>query len=191
MTICLKTSNNALMTKAATKQSLLKQVASVFDPMGLFSTVLIKGKIFLQSLWSKNLNCDDAINREDLVIWSSISSDLSKLQEHQINRCIALKECDGNVRYFLLCFCNASARAYPAVIYLLQISSKLYESRSELVFSNTRLAPLKEITISRLELMAVLIGVRCLSFVTQQLKIPIEGIHLDRLPMCTEVDKYR
>ena len=33
-------------------------------------------------------------------------------------------------------------------------------------------------TIPRLELMAVVIGVRCLRFVKQQLNISIEGIHL-------------
>ena len=36
------------------------------------------------------------------------------------------------------------------------------------------LAPVKEMTIPRLELMAVLIGVRSLKFVEKEMKIPIE-----------------
>ena len=79
-------------------------MASVFDPMGLFSPILLKGKIFIQSLWNKHLDWDDAISNDDISVWSSISSDLAKLPEHQINRCIALEENDGNVRYSLLCF---------------------------------------------------------------------------------------
>ena len=62
-------------------------------------------------------------------------------------------------------------------MYLFQESSNS-ESRSDLLFCKTRLAPLKEMTIPRLELMAVVIGVRCIRFVKQQLKIPIERSHL-------------
>ena len=102
---------------------------------------------------------------------------MAKLPEHQINRCIALEKNDGNVRYSLLCFCDASARAYAAALYLFQKSSTS-ESKSDLLFCKKRLAPLKEMAIPRLELMAVVIGVRCLRFVKQQLNISIEGIHL-------------
>ena len=45
-------------------------------------------------------------------------------------------------------------------------------------FSKTRLAPLKNSTITRLELMAVVIGVRCLSFVKSQIKVPIAATYL-------------
>ena len=79
--------------------------------------------------------------------------------------------------YSLLCFCDASARAYAAAVYLFQKSSNS-ESRSDLLFCKTRLDPLNKMTIPRLELMTVVIGVRCLRFVKQQLNISIEGIHL-------------
>jgi diketogulonate reductase-like aldo/keto reductase len=42
-----------------------------------------------------------------------------------------------------------------------------------LIFAKTRLAPVKKMTIPRLELMPVLIGVRCLKFVKTQLMIEI------------------
>ena len=62
-------------------------------------------------------------------------------------------------------------------MYLFQEGSNS-ESRSDLLFCKTRLAPLKEMTIPRLELLAVVIGVRCIRFVKQQLNIPIERSHL-------------
>lgn len=164
------------MPDILTKRTVLKQVASVFDPMGLFAPVLLRGKLFLQSLWNKHLDWDDAIDIDDRSTWTSISSDLTKLPQHQINRCVALKENVENVEYFLLCFCDASARAYAAVVYLFQRSST--QSRSDLLFCKTRLAPLKTMTIPRLELMAVTIGVRCIRFVKQELNIQIQGIHL-------------
>ena len=46
------------------------------------------------------------------------------------------------------------------------------------MFSKTRLAPIKGMTIPCLELMAVLIGVRCVKFVQSQLKCDIEEIYV-------------
>ncbi|VDI16698.1 Hypothetical predicted protein [Mytilus galloprovincialis] len=51
-------------------------------------------------------------------------------------------------------------------------------SRSDLIFSKSRLAPVKEMSIPRLELMAVLIGVRSLIFVKSELNISIEEMYL-------------
>ena len=66
---------------------------------------------------------------------------------------------------------------YATAVYLLQRSENS-ESRSNLLFSKTRLAPIKKITIPRLEVLAVLIGVRCVKFVESQLKISEDGIDL-------------
>ena len=82
-----------------------------------------------------------------------------------------------DVKSRLLCFCDASSCAYATAVYLVQRSENS-ESRSDLLFSKTRLAPLKKITIPRLELLAVLIGVRCVKFVESQLKISVDGIDL-------------
>lgn len=139
--------------------------------------MLLKGKIFLQTLWNRHIEWDDEISGEDLPIWSKISSDLHKLPEVSIKRCIALSERNENICYHLLCFCDASASAYSAAVYLHQIN-KDSGTRSDLIFSKTRLSPMKGMTIPRLELMAVLIGVRCLTFVQSQLKIPIQYKYL-------------
>lgn len=38
--------------KKMTKRSLLSDMHSFYDPLGILSPVFIKGKIFLQQLWS-------------------------------------------------------------------------------------------------------------------------------------------
>lgn len=174
--ISLKESNVLQESRSVTKRSVLKQLSSVFDPLGLFSPVLLKGKLLLQSLWCKRLEWDDEISRDDEEIWLSIRSDLSKLPEYQVKRCISLKAKDEDVESYLICCCDASTHAYAATVYLLQKFQS--ESKINLVFSKSRLAPLKQITIPRLELMAALIGVRCLKFVKAHLNIPIEKLYL-------------
>ena len=71
-----------------TKRSILKEIASVFDPLGLFSPVLLQGKVFLQSLWSKHIEWDDEISSENLAVWSSVSSNIDRLSDISIKRCI-------------------------------------------------------------------------------------------------------
>ncbi|XP_060559357.1 uncharacterized protein LOC132719590 [Ruditapes philippinarum] len=66
--------------------------------------------------------------------------------------------------------------AYATAIYLQQENAT--DVKSNLIFAKTRLAPVKAMTIPRLEVMAVLIGVRCLKFVKTQLMIEISQEYL-------------
>ena len=68
----------------------------------------------------------------------------------------------------MLCFCDASTKAYASVIYL---SS---DAGVNLLFSKARVAPIKKLGTPRLELLAVLIGVRMLNFVQEQLRLRLE-----------------
>ncbi len=126
-------------------------------------------------MWIKHLDWDDPLDTETANIWSALKPDLRNVSDSNVPRNIAIDgECDVN--YSLVCFCDASMSSYATAIYLLQTFNT--QSRSDLVFSKTRVAPLKGMTIPRLELMAVLIGVRCVDFVKHQLKLPIERIYL-------------
>ena len=79
-------------------------------------------------------------------------------------------------RYQLLVFCDASKYAYAAVVYLLQESQD--QCKVNLIFSNARLVPNKKITVPRLELLAALIGTRCVKFIEKELKVEICQKHI-------------
>ncbi|XP_063411654.1 uncharacterized protein LOC134694569 [Mytilus trossulus] len=112
---------------------------------------------------------DEQLTQEDIQQWKKISFDLDEIQEYYIPRAIGLQ---GTVRFRLLCFCDASTKAYASAVYLHQLrEDNLCET--DLLFSKTRLVPNKKITLPRLELLAVVIGVRCIDFVKKQLKLPI------------------
>ena len=66
-------------------------------------------------------------------------------------------------------FCDASKYAYAATVYLHQQTSGM--CINNLIFLKARLAPNQEISIPRLELLAALIGVRCIKFVERELKL--------------------
>jgi len=89
----------------------LKEIAEVFNHLGLLSPVIISGKIFLQDLWKRNQRWDEELKRDDLYRWITIQTELKKLSHCQIPRSVAIVGDSMHVDYKLLCFCDASINA--------------------------------------------------------------------------------
>ena len=132
--------------------------------------------MLIQQLWCKGLDWDSAIPRDIKLQWNSIQQDLQDIHKHKLQRCVTLSDNDKTGEFKLVCFCDASTKAYAASVYLLQSTQDGH--KSELIFAKSRLAPIKSMTIPQLEIMAVLIGVRCLKFVQEQLQIHMHSKYL-------------
>ena len=152
------------------KRVVLKQIASVYDPLGLYSPVTLKGKLFLQKLWNQKYSWDDKLSPQHVQGWNSIKSDLYELTNCRFPRYIRFDgQCD--TIYRLMTFCDASQYAYAAAVYLHQ--EHKHDRKIDLIFSKTRLAPNKKISIPRLELLAALIGTMCMTYIEKELKLPV------------------
>ena len=172
MAVMFHMDNNLILTK----RTVLKQKASVYDPLGLFSPVTLRGKLFLQTLWNKNISWDKNLSVQEITQWDEICKDLRELPSCCFPRHIGLTQ-DGKLEYQLLVFCDASKNAYAAAVYLRQeIHGK--GCKVDLIFSKTRLIPNKQITIPRLELLAAIIGTRCMKFVQEELNVEISEKHI-------------
>ncbi|CAC5412906.1 unnamed protein product [Mytilus coruscus] len=154
---------------SSTKREILQSIASIFDPLGFFSPVTLLGKLLLQTLWSKKVEWNFKLSENDCELWKEIAFDIKQIQTHTFDRYIGL---DGKCSYQLLCFCDASTKAYACAIYLRHETDE--SCRVDLIYSKTRLAPIKKISIPRLELLAVIIGIRCLAFIESHLKITVQ-----------------
>jgi len=162
--IVTKESNNI------TKRFVSQCDASTFDPLGLISPVMLKAKLFLQKLWSTSLDWDDMLSNDLINEWKQI------MMEWKQNKCIyfprlILFNRSADTKYFLITFVDASTKAYSTTVYLKSVSNEY--SQVDLIFSKTRLAPLKTITIPRLELMGLYIGFKALTFVEKEIDLPI------------------
>lgn len=143
-----------------TKRTIISEVAKLYDPNGFLAPIIIIGKVFIQDLWRINVAWDDAVPTELLDRWMTYHNDLPNLEPLTIPRWLRTK-IDATPNTSLHCFVDASLIGYAAVIYTPTILAKDTISTA-LVASKTRVAPLRTVSIPRLELCAADIGSKLL-----------------------------
>ncbi|WP_253302436.1 DUF1759 domain-containing protein [Wolbachia endosymbiont of Psylliodes chrysocephala] len=154
-----------------TKREVLKVVMSIFDPLGFLNNIIIKGRILLQNIWRENINWDEKISPNSFQRWKSWINELGTIKEITIPRCYSLNiPTASNIQ--LHSFSDASQQAYSAVVYL-RISS---QNGVEISFlsSKSKVCPLKEITIPRLELQASLLASKLVKRIKESLELRID-----------------
>ncbi|XP_018377661.1 PREDICTED: uncharacterized protein LOC108770524 [Trachymyrmex cornetzi] len=135
-------------TETITKRSILATIARLFDPLGLLSPLMIRAKMLMQEVWSLQLGWDDPVPSAITCKWMSFVSDLQNLATISFPRWIGLSsdrilEIHG--------FSDASPYAFAAVVYT-RLTSNDGSIHTKLICSKTKVAPLKRMTIPRLEL---------------------------------------
>lgn len=153
--------------KEYTKRRFLSEISSLFDPLGLVSPVIIKSKILMQQLWQQKINWDDIVPTEIVQQWLNIKTELPMLNEKKVNRWIQYTP-DCHIE--LHGFSDASEQAYSAVVYS-RIVDKGGKIHSTIIASKTRVAPLKQVSLPKLELCAVVLLIDLLKIIKQALKI--------------------
>ena len=133
-----------------TKRALTSDIARVFDVLGWIAPVTVKAKILLQRLWEENLEWDDPVPELLRQQWSQWRTELHLLSEVHIPRCYYPREVRIVFRQ-LHGFSDASELAYGGVVYLRSLDST-GNIHISIVMAKTKVAPLKRLTIPRLEL---------------------------------------
>ncbi|XP_026467838.1 uncharacterized protein LOC113371424 [Ctenocephalides felis] len=142
--------SNLFITSTDTKRYVLSTIARIYDPIGLISPITITAKLIMQELWKCNLDWEDALPDELQDSWNDFRHHLSCLEGLSVPRCFFKQvpvsiQCHG--------FADASLLAYGACVYL----RATYEDGSiscHLICSKSKVAPLKQVTLPRLELLA-------------------------------------
>lgn len=151
------------------KRRILSEIAQIYDPLGLVSPIIISAKIFIQHLWSLQISWDDQISSESLVEWEKIHKQIISLNKIEIPRNTVGKEFSI---IDLHCFSDASCDAYASCIYVRSQNSQS-KKRVRLLCSKTKVAPIKTLSIPRLELCAALLGTQLTQIVLESLNIKV------------------
>ena len=137
---------------AITKRQVLSTIARIFDPLGLVGPVIAKAKMFLQSLWLLKIDWGDPLPEREVRDWSRFLTSLRTLVV-EIPRSIFQPE---TVCIELHGFADASSKCFGAVVYA-KTTTASSDILIRLVTSKSRCAPVKVVTIPRLELSAAVL----------------------------------
>ena len=135
----------------ATKRNVLKVAATFFDPLGFISPITARVKSIFQLLCKDKSDWDSEASSEILNVWNTFLADVERLGVLRVRR-FALVEMNENIESVTLHgFCDSSLTCYAAVLYLQMRTS--FGMRVCLLAAKTKVAPLRQISIARLELL--------------------------------------
>ncbi|XP_071034692.1 uncharacterized protein [Parasteatoda tepidariorum] len=121
----------------------------VFDIIGYTTTVMLLPKITLQETWNLKLSWNDEIPDNLAKRFKFWLSQLHLLEDIKVPRWLELEP--SNVVFSLHLFCDDSKSAYEFYIFLRIFVNDIV--KIHLVIAKSRVAPLKSLTIPRLELL--------------------------------------
>lgn len=136
------------------KRSILSFAAKIWDILGFLCPVIIKIKILLQQLWSQNIGWDDIPPHHIVKTWNEFRLQLQSLSLLSIPRHLGVL--NNNVPVTLVGFSDASEKAYACVIYCRVILPN-DDVIVRFICAKSKVAPLKTISIPRLELCGALL----------------------------------
>eukprot|EP00731_Ephydatia_muelleri_P009508 Em0005g94a len=145
---------NAADKVQPTKRNIVGIVSRIYDPLGVLTPFTILFKILFRRLCVEKVDWDQPLTGELLLQWQGLLDSLKRVQTIAIPRCYfngsgEKESCN------LVGFCDASRQAYAAVVYLrIQTTSGC---SMRFIAAKSRVAPLQEQTIPRLELLGALL----------------------------------
>ncbi|XP_075217868.1 uncharacterized protein LOC142322675 [Lycorma delicatula] len=167
-----KGDNFMFMTKVnvqrlITKRNVLGRIASLFDPLGLLTSVIVKAKAFMRRLWELKGGWDDPLSGQLQLSWNNFVSELSLLELLHIPR----KVCAANATNIQIHgFSDASTVAYGACVYL---RCELADGTisTELICAKSWVAPIRQVSLPRLELCRAVLLSQLVTRVISTLKL--------------------
>ena len=133
-----------------TQRKALSLIAKIFDPFGLISTFTITMKIQLQDIWKNGQMWDKPLEEAAEQTLTRTLRDMPQLADFKIPRYIG-STLNRNVQLHI--FCDASKVATAVSAYL-RITDVYGKTRLVVILGKTRVAPIKQQTIPKLELQA-------------------------------------
>ncbi|GFY68849.1 DUF1758 domain-containing protein [Trichonephila inaurata madagascariensis] len=163
--------------RGESKRFILSVVGRIFDLIGILGPFVIKLKCLLQELWTLGVEWDSELPPKLPHKWQQWSSEAEGLSEIPQ---LYLGDIDQEITKFEIhCFSDASKSAYGTILHLILLRFVTCNNEIETSFicSKGRVAPLKSLTLPRLELTAALLSARAL-LTFEELSTILSGVEV-------------
>ncbi|CAG7821695.1 unnamed protein product, partial [Allacma fusca] len=161
-----------ICSRPPTRREIASLVMSIYDPLGLVAQFTIKGRILLQEAWLLKSGWDDAIPEDMFRKWKWWVEQLKSIVNVRVPRCYStnLGEAKNTELHI---FVDASSQAFACVAYIRVEYSTGVDMG--LVLARARVAPLKPLTIPKLELQAAVMGSRLAMTIQKEIQVPLSS----------------
>ena len=160
------------MKKPQTRRGVLGAVSSIYNPMGFLSPFTIRGRILVQDLVRVGFSWDETLSEEHAREWSTWCEEVPSVSDIKIQRCLLPADFGTVTRVELHHLVDASTLVYGAVSYV-RLENREGRVHCTLMYARARVAPLKPMTIPRLELAAATLAVQQDEMIKRELTIKI------------------
>ncbi|PIK44782.1 hypothetical protein BSL78_18362 [Apostichopus japonicus] len=155
-----------------TKRMVLSELAKIFDPIGFTGALLIKGKILMQKLWQTGTGWDEPLSTDDKSDWRRFFTELERLDGVSFERCLMQEPMKPTE---IIIFCDASEDAFGAVAYT-RWEEDDGNHGVRFISAKSRVAPLKYLSIPRLELQAAVVASRLYATIKEEMSVQFERV---------------
>ncbi|KAM9709232.1 uncharacterized protein ACNS7B_023621 [Menidia menidia] len=159
--------------KTATRRGILSTVASIYDPLGFLAPYILTGKRILQEMCKRGVGWDEPVPPELRPKWETWLNDLNNLQTIQIPRCFVPNNLGTIQKIELHHFSDASNDGYGQCSYVRVVAEE--QVHCTLVMAKARVAPMKIVSIPRLELTAATISAAVSKLLREELDLKIDA----------------
>jgi len=158
-----------------TKRSVLRKMASIFDPRGQIAPFTIRSRVLFQHACIGGYGWDDELDEAQQKRWQKWFSELPDLSAIKARRCFKLKDIDPEEASLQVhTFVDASDSAYAAVSYI-RCSYPDGTVQTTLAMAKARPASIQKQSIPKLELRGAVQGVKVSREMERAINIPIES----------------
>nr|XP_037874350.1 uncharacterized protein LOC119630103 [Bombyx mori] len=144
-----------------TKRLMLSTIAKLWDINGFCAPVILHAKLLIKALWIAQIDWDVEPPSDICAAWKRFLSELPALQDFKIPRFVGIVP---ESRVILLGFADASEKAMGASVYIC-VQPASGPNEVNLIGAKSKVAPLKVVTLARLELCAVVLLSKLFRFV--------------------------
>ena len=146
----------------------LSSVSAIYDPLGFLAPVILQGRQILQDICKQQLDWDTP-STGIISVGKLGRASFSNSRHWKCTDAISPDEFGEVKSAQLHHFCDASTVGYGQCSYLRLVDLNV-KVHCSLVMAKSRVAPVKQVTIPRLELSAAVLSVKISNFLRRELK---------------------
>lgn len=159
--------SSIIPSKISTKRTLLSAIAQIYDPIGMLTPLVFWAKALMQYVWSLGLDWDASLPSIVEEKWIQFIKELPEIENLRIPRYLCLANA---VNIQLHGFSDASEAGFAACVYL-RVEDQDFNTTIRLLIAKSKVAPLKRMTIPRLELCGAHLLSKLLYYCSEQLSV--------------------